>query len=62
MTFLYHVDAETRTPSGKGVSKDFHLETLDVAEAEHKFLECWFRSQFWNVRIWKELVKDEKTT
>ena len=38
---------------------DFHLETPNQAEAEHAFLDCWFRRTFWDVRIWKEWRKDE---
>ena len=56
-TPTYHVDAETRTAEGE-IFADFHLETPNQAEAEHAFLDCWFRRTFWSVRIWKEWEKN----
>lgn len=58
---IYYVDAEIKTPSG-AVIRDFHLETMNQAEAESEFLRCWFVGQFWDVRIRKEWVKYESET
>lgn len=56
---LYHIDAETKIDIGAAV-KDLHLTTLSIAEAEHAFLKCWFAGQFWSVRIWHEVVQEER--
>ena len=62
MTFLYYVDAETRSSEGV-VSRDFHLQTPSVEEAEHAFLDCWFKGGFWSVSMRMRIRKEnEKAT
>ena len=57
MSMTYYVDAETKSKSV--ISRDYHLETPNQAEAESEFIRCWFTQGFWDVRIRKEWKKDE---
>lgn len=58
MVTIYHVDAQTKAPSGT-VLRDYHFETPNKEEAESKFIRCWFSQGFWDVRIWMESGTDE---
>ena len=58
---IYHVDAITASDKGETL-REFHLETPFRGEAEGAFLRCWFKGEFWDVRIrktWKDVQKEK---